>query len=304
MNPSDLTNNSELNRTWSKLSLDSFNNPDAHLTRLWDMAARDSWSNSDMNWDSVDLSSLPSDIKQGVSDMLTQLHYGEVTALLCSARLVQHAPSLSAQLFSSSQVNDEARHVQWFSHLMNNLDCMGEVRSSVAEFMTDIYECESIDGLIIGMHILVEGMAHSFFMEGARLFNQLGPIAKLSKSYRSAQKVLGEWLPNYLGRDESRHIAYGVQFLQQRLPNLTAKERDALEARIDHWGKMFVNAAIDPKLVLVSGMDGFQVADRCIKTINLRLASIGLHTRIPSVEYIDNIGKKENRTIWTVSDID
>lgn len=297
MDRSVLTENSALSRTWAKLSLDTFSNPDAHLTRLWGMAERDGWSSTEMDWDGIDLSSIPLGFRQGVSNMLTQLHYGEVTALLCSARLVQQAPSLSAQLFSSSQVNDEARHVQWFSRLMQKLDCNGKVQDSVAAFMNEVYECESIDGLIVGMNILVEGMAHSFFMEGSRMFDQIGPAAIVSKPFRSARKVIGEWLPNYLGRDESRHIAYGVQFLNQRLPGLSVAQRDTLEKRVDHWGKLFVQAALDPKLVVIPGMDGHQIADRCIKDLNLRLASIGLHARIPTVDVISEQGG-----IWTATE--
>ena len=182
---------------------------------------------------------------------------------------------------------------------MQKLSCDGQVQDSVAEFMNDVYQCESIDGLIIGMHLLVEGMAHSFFMEGARMFDQVGPAAKLSKPYRSAKKVVGEWLPNFLGRDESRHIAYGVHFLQQRLPTLTVKERDTLEQRVDHWGSLFVKAALDPKLVVIPGMDGRQVAGRCIKDLNRRLASVGLHARIPTVDNIWGSGE-----IWTATERD
>lgn len=284
MDPSDLTEKSELNRTWAKLTLDAFEKPDMHMQRLWDMAGRDTWTTAEMDWDSIDLTPIPLVMRQKAANMLSQLHYGEVTAMLSAARLVQQAPSLSAQLFSSTQVNDEARHVQWFSNLMQKLGCDGQVQDCVVEFMNEVYECESIDGLIVGMHILVEGMAHSFFMEGSRMFDQAGMLTKMSKPYKAANKVIGEWLPNFLGRDESRHIAYGVHYLNQRLPQLSTRERDKLEERVNHWGQLFVSAALDPKLVLVPGMSGVQVADRCIKDLNHRLASIGLYARIPEVK--------------------
>lgn len=298
MNVSDLTVHADLSRTWANLALDSFNAPDNNMARLWEMAERDSWIVSDMDWNTVDFSSIPWAFKKRIANMMTQLHYGEVTAMLCAARLVQQAPGLSAQLFSCAQVNDEARHVQWFSRFMQKLECDGKVQDSVMEFMNSVYTCDSVDGLIVGMHILVEGMAHSFFMEGSRMVEQAGLAVKVSSPYRSAKKVIGEWLPNYLGRDESRHIAYGVQYLRHRLPELSVKERDILENQVNEWGGLFARAALDPGLVVIPGMDGRQVADRCIRDLNLRLSNIGLIARIPAVETIS-----ADDDIWTTAEL-
>lgn len=281
MNPSDLTNTTDLNRAWAKLSLDTFTDPNRCFERLYEMAERDRWSLAEMDWNAVDFSAVPLSVRQCAVNMFSQLHYGEVTALMGAARLVKIAPTMAVQLFSSTQVNDEARHVQWFSTLIQKLDCRCEVRDSVVEFMNDVYECDTLEGLVVGMHLLVEGLAHTFFMEGARIFSQAGPMAKIIKPYRSASKVIGEWLPNYLGRDESRHIAFGVQFLSQRIPQLSPAERHRLERQVERWGRLIVAVALDPDFLIMPGLNGQSLTQRCIRDLNVRLSNIGLETRIP-----------------------
>jgi len=106
-------------------------------------------------------------------------------------------------------------------------------------------------------------------------------MAKIIKPYRSASKVIGEWLPNYLGRDESRHIAFGVQFLSQRIPQLSPAERHRLERQVERWGRLIVAVALDPDFLIMPGLNGQSLTQRCIRDLNVRLSNIGLETRIP-----------------------
>lgn len=284
MDPPDLTSKTGLDRTWASLAIDAFRDPESRFERLYEMAERDRWSLAEMDWDSIDFSAIPHSLRQRAANMFTQLHYGEVTAMMGAARLVEVAPTVAVQLFSSTQVSDEARHVKWFSTLIHKLDCRGEVRDSVMTFMNDVYECDTIEGLVVGMHVLVEGLAHTFFTEGAQVFSRKNPFTAMLTPYRCASKVIGEWLPEYLGRDESRHIAFGVQFLSQHLPTLSATERDRLEQRVERWGKLIVDAALDPDLLVVPGLDGNALTLRCIQDLNQRLANIGLEARITATQ--------------------
>ena len=107
---STLQEHGHLSKAWAQVSVDAFEKPDTHYWRLADHAERDQWKLADMDWDTIDFSAVPSFLRQAAADMFAQLHYGELVAMMGAARLVNEGPNFAARLFSSSQVNDEARH--------------------------------------------------------------------------------------------------------------------------------------------------------------------------------------------------
>lgn len=283
MKPPDITENADLSSDWANASCAAFLRPDRHLEQLYELALRDQWRLADLNWDSVNLGGIPQPLRQSAANMFAQLHYGELAALLGASRIAMIAPNACVRKFCTTQADDEARHVQWFSALMRKLDCHAEVLPSTEALMQDVCECDSIEGLVAGIHILVEGMAHSFFLEGARAFSTCNPVTRFFAPYRAARTAIGDWLPNYLGRDESRHIAFGVRFLTGRIKDLSRPRRDVLERQVQRWCDLFVAAARDPAMLAVPGLDSIAIRDRCIHDINLRLATVGIEARIPSL---------------------
>lgn len=157
--PSDVTARSSLSGLWAEMSLDAFASPDRKMERLYELAVRDPWRVEDMDWDALEMHRVPKSLRQAAAHMFAQTHYGELAALLASARLVDLRPGLPARIFCSTQVNDEARHVRWFGRLMHELDCRGEVSEPIAGLMTEVCESETPEEVILGMQLMVEGLA-------------------------------------------------------------------------------------------------------------------------------------------------
>ena len=254
--------------------------PTEKLERLYEMACRDQWTVAGLDWSAVDVSGVPAPLRAAGAELFTQAHHGELTAMLAAARLLDRVDDPSARLFLATQVNDEARHTRFFENLLGRLEAPGEVRPSVATLMRSVYEAPTPEGVMLGMQVLIEGVAHSLFTAGARLFEALDAEGELAPPLRTVQQVVGVWLPQLLARDESRHIAFGLSFLTARIPELSLRERDALEAQVHGWGELVFEAAVDPDLLVGVGLDGDAMSRRCIDDLNLRLSQIGLEARL------------------------
>jgi hypothetical protein len=106
---------------------------------------------------------------------------GERIAFECSAALCSFAPDDSARMFLATQVIDEARHVEVFTHRLHMLgkhdvhDAMQRyVNPRMFKFHADMRErvCESRDfaGGVIGQNLALEGLALGFSEPDKRAF--------------------------------------------------------------------------------------------------------------------------------------
>lgn len=265
---------------WAYLAQSAFQAPDAALDRLYEMACRDQWTVAGLDWSALDLMMFPLSFRQAAADLFAQLQYGELTAMMAASRMMDRLPAGAARLMCATQVNDEARHVRFFANLVGRLGCEGRVRPSVHKLMAEVYEADTPEATMLGMQILIEGVAHSFFQEGARLFAEL---PALGPRFDAVKTVITDWLPRLLGRDESRHIAFGLHFLRARLPELAPAERAGLERKVERWGEMVHDMAVDPDVIDAVGVDGKRLGARCVADLNLRLAQAGVETRIRAI---------------------
>ena len=265
---------------WADLALSAFHAPDAALDRLYEIACRDQWTIAGLDWSALDLSIFPLPFRQAAADLFAQLQYGELAAMMAASRMMDRLPAGAARLMCATQVNDEARHVRFFANLVGRLGCEGRVRPSVRQLMAEVDEADTPEATMLGMQVLIEGVAHSFFQEGARLFAEL---PALGPPFDAVKTVITDWLPRLLGRDESRHIAFGLHFLRARLPGLGASERASLERKVERWGEMVHEMAADPEVIDAVGVDGLRLGARCVVDLNLRLAQAGMETRIREV---------------------
>ncbi len=60
--------------------------------------------------------------KRRAAWMLSQFLHGEQGAMLCAAQLVEAVPDMDGKFYASTQVIDEARHVEVFARYIKRLD--------------------------------------------------------------------------------------------------------------------------------------------------------------------------------------
>jgi hypothetical protein len=148
----------------------------------------------------------------GVESMnwrLSQFMHGEQGALLCTAKIVETVPWIDAKYYASTQVMDEARHVEVFAkYLQEKLTGFYPINSHLRLLLDDIIEDSRWDMTYLGMQIMVEGLA----------------LAAFGFMYQLTEEPLLKQLLRYVMSDEARHVAFGVLSLKEYYAELSDKE--------------------------------------------------------------------------------
>ncbi len=131
--------------------------------------------------------------------LLSQFLHGEQGALLATAQLVTAVPSIDAKLYASTQVIDEARHVEVYErYVREKLENLYPINAHLKTLLDQILADARWDMKYLGMQILVEGLALAAFA--------------FIRAY--ANEPLIRDVTMHVMRDESRHVAFGVMALR------------------------------------------------------------------------------------------
>ena len=175
--------------------------------------------------------------------------HGEQGALLCTAKIVETVPWYDAKLYASTQVVDEARHVEVFArYLDEKLGGKFQINSHLRMLLDDIVNDSRWDMTYLGMQVMVEGLA----------------LAAFGFMHQFTNEPLLKQLLRYVMSDEARHVAFGVLSLKEVYDSLSdaeMKDRQefAFEAAIrmrdrfmqqEVWERMEVNVRDIVPLIL------------------------------------------------------
>jgi hypothetical protein len=202
---------------------------------------------------------------------LSQFLHGEQGALICTAKITETVPWYDAKLYASTQVVDEARHVEVFGrYLQEKLGGEYQINAHLRMLLDDIVNDSRWDFTYLGMQIMVEGLALAAFGFLHQLTNE--PLLK---------KLL-----RYVMSDEARHVAFGVLSLKEVYDGMSdaeIKERQefAFEASVrmrdrflqqEVWDRLGVNTKeiapltlADPTRVLFQQMLFSKIVPNCKK---------------------------------------
>ncbi len=210
------------------------------LRRLYVKAAEAQWiAERDLNWDTpIDHAALAStplgigfpieqtsywralseekvwELKKRMAGFrLSNFLHGEQGALMVAAQLVNAVPHTDAKFYAATQTMDEARHVEVFARYIEKLDMVRPIAPNLKGVLDSTLQTGDWQKKLVGMQIVVEGLALYSFREMRNL---------------TEEPLLKELL-TYVARDESRHHAYGVQYVERCVPCLSSREREDLE---------------------------------------------------------------------------
>jgi hypothetical protein len=143
--------------------------------------------------------------------MLSQFLHGEQGALLVASQLVSCAPTYDAKLYAASQTFDEARHVEVFhKYIMDRVGFMYPINPNLKLLLDKILVDERWDLKFIGMQLVIESLALA-------AFNTQKLLAR--------DPVMADVL-ELVTRDESRHVAFGVTYMEEFVKSLSSEERE------------------------------------------------------------------------------
>jgi len=217
----------------------AYGNDRKKLSRLYENAKRDQWNGSDRLdwsldvdpekglipdaaiaiygspiWDSLDARQVERARHEWLTWQLCQFLHGEQGAMLATAQIVSAVPWFEGKQYASTQVMDEARHVEVFRRFV--LEKLGheypindELRKLLDQILTD----SRWDIKCLGMQIIVEGLA----------------LAAFGTLRDTATNPLLRDLVTYVMEDEARHVAFGVLSLREYCAEYSQAERDERE---------------------------------------------------------------------------
>jgi hypothetical protein len=140
---------------------------------------------------------------------LSQFLHGEQGALLCTAKIVETVPWYDAKLYASTQVMDEARHVEVFNrYIEEKLGGSFQVNAHLRMLLDDIIQDSRWDMTYLGMQVMVEGLA----------------LAAFGFMHQMTEEPLLKKLLRYVMSDEARHVAFGVLSLKEVYDGMTDAE--------------------------------------------------------------------------------
>jgi hypothetical protein len=141
--------------------------------------------------------------------MLSNFMHGEQGALICTAKIVETVPWIDAKYYASTQVVDEARHVEVFArYLDEKLSGHFPINPHLRMLLDDIVEDSRWDMTYLGMQIMVEGLA----------------LAAFGFMHQLTTEPLLKQLLRYVMSDEARHVAFGVLSLKEVYDGLSGPE--------------------------------------------------------------------------------
>jgi hypothetical protein len=208
---------------------------------------------------------------EGKNWSLSQFMHGEQGALICTAKIVETVPWYDAKLYASTQVVDEARHVEVFArYLEEKLGGQYQINIHLRMLLDDIINDSRWDMTYLGMQVMVEGLA----------------LAAFGFQHELTTEPLLKKLLRYVMSDEARHVAFGVLSLKECYDQMTDKEiaerqEFAFEAALrmrdrfmqqEVWERMGINTRdilpvilADPTRVMFQSMLFSKIVPNCKK---------------------------------------
>lgn len=153
---------------------------------------------------------------------MSQFMHGEQGALVATAKIVETVPWIDAKYYASTQVMDEARHVEVFAkYLDTKLQDHYPINVHLKHLLDDVINDSRWDMTYLGMQIMIEGLA----------------LAAFGFLHMMTEEPLLKKLLRYVMSDEARHVAFGVLSLQEyyeelTLPEIRERQEFAFEAAV------------------------------------------------------------------------
>lgn len=146
--------------------------------------------------------------------VLSAILHGEQAALLLCSQLVNRLVEPGAQEYAANQAREEARHVAAFSRYISvRWDTPYPVGDALGDLLRDVLRTQHIYKKLIGMQILVEGLAMGLF----------------AVVHATTTDALLKRITQLVLTDEAFHHKFGKTWAEKTIPFASKEERNKVE---------------------------------------------------------------------------
>ena len=248
------------------------------ILRLYKKAVRDQWSFDKRhpfptNFKNLDINEwlgTTDEVRIAAAKSFSSFYHGEHGAKVISAQLTVLAPTNESSKFLATQTMDEARHMEAFEAMIGFIH--GKVypmNPFLNAFLSDIVRAGHFEDKLVGMNLLVEGLALSAFR---MVIKELKTEKKIN---RNGYAIIGAPMEDII-RDESRHVGFGVTFLPEVLEGLGWRRKTVLRLRQLAWlALLYGSVKYHQADMEVMGLDYLQLLKELIEDHEKRVSDCG-----------------------------
>jgi len=194
-------------------------------------------------------------VNESARRMLSSILHGEQGALSLSASLCHMLKDQGAQEYAANQTREEARHVTAFARYIKvRWGTPTPCSPTLRKLLVEIVQSPMVYKKIVGMQILVEGLA-------------MGAFATL---YQEMRDPLGRRLMQLVMTDEAFHHKFGKLWADRTVPQLTPNEHTVVEYWAAHCFQSLLFNLVAPHeqgdLYAAFGMDPARVVQEFERT--------------------------------------
>ena len=144
------------------------------------------------------------------AQLLSQFLHGEQGALMTAAALTHAVPDYEGKLYAATQTMDEARHVEVYERYIGKLAIIYPISPWLKELIDATLKSGSFAKTMVGMNMVVEGLA----------------LAAFHNMRRATTCPLLRALTDGVLRDESRHVAFGNLYVRETIRDMHPDDRE------------------------------------------------------------------------------
>jgi rubrerythrin len=229
------------------------------IVKLYKRSYREQWSPDAINWEQG--TTLDPVKRVAGARVISQILHGEQASLLVVSQLMPMLEDMTMRYFLATQLHDEAKHADVLQRYCTLLDRIYPPNPGMTKLAESLLAFSAPAEKLVGMHILVEGLALETFHAMANHIDD--PLLKEILS-RTAM-------------DESRHIAFGTVYLRKIVAGMNEAQRRKLYALQSGLGLLVAGLIVDEAEAIVQfGLDLEQLTTRILRSHYHRLQEIGL----------------------------
>ncbi len=222
-------------------------------------------------WDRLDKKTeLPKMRRLFSSWMLSNFLHGEQGALLATAQILAGVPNADAKLYASTQVMDEARHVEAYDrYLREKVECTFPISPPLKTLLDEILRDSRWDMKYLGMQIMVEGLA----------------LAAFGFIHQMSSEPLIRDITHRIMQDEARHVAFGVLSLKGIYADMSEPELRDRESFILDSSRLMRDRFLGEEVWEHMGMPVKECIDLALASESMRMFRNLLFSKIvPNVK--------------------
>jgi ribonucleotide reductase beta subunit family protein with ferritin-like domain len=261
---------------------------------LYEHWERNQWSPLDIDYsvDATSFAALDEDEQSGFIWIFSHRYHAEFKVATILAPFVMRAPSYETQVVLSTQLADEFRHMQSVLRVYERvfgITSIDEIQA-LADANLDVIASSLYDALEGYVKPLETTADPDVFLKATMAYHIVaeGVVARTAQNLTAGQYARFGAFPGLVlaqqrvGRDEARHIGFGVSYIRWRMADDPEHAREVVEEFVDEFTGLAagllqtaISDGMDSQVLAGYGVDAQEFYAEAMRFWNLRLRSIG-----------------------------